>query len=112
MEAYDDRSKELDYYFQTQVVHHAYLIILNDLLQGEIKNKIKIMDKTISKDNNLPKIGIEILSNFLAGIEITQLADIYHVNDEGIEEVIRQTLKGYFRKTQTSQLFSKSKNEN
>ena len=65
------------------------------------------MEKTIFENNELPPIGIEILSGFLSGIEIVQLADTYHLNDEGIEDIIRQTLKGYFRKTKTSICISK-----
>ena len=68
------------------------------------------MEKTIFQNNELPPIGIEILSGFLSGIEITQLADAYHINDEGIEDIIRQTLKGYFRKTQTNTYISEIRN--
>lgn len=69
------------------------------------------MEKTIFENNELPPIGIEILSGFLSGIDIIQLADTYHLNDEGIEDIIRQTLKVYFRKTQTNQLFSRGNYE-
>ena len=66
--------------------------------------------EAIFENNELPPIGIEILSGFLSGIEIAQLADTYHVNDEGIEDIIRQTLKGYFKRTQTSICISEFRN--
>ena len=69
------------------------------------------MEKAIFENNELPPIGIEILTGFLSGIEITQLADTYSINDEGIEDIIRQTLKGYFRKTKTSVLINSSQNQ-